>query len=315
MGGSVSIGVSVTQAADYQGEFTMADALQVSRPLYTQSTTENTDASNVELTVSGVLAHKSWGLTENYIHYQDMMGHTIWEEHWDDQFDDDVYSASPQVDGVRPENRNQFWYDTGANKLFFEWRGRNGGQWVWIDDDIPGTPMAIHNRAMYLAIKFNSDIGYIPLFLLPYLSAGKHSGGGQAAMDALIKPVWAASWNLDVADAKQSALTNITQGGTTYGLSTTDDPRNFSPTKSLYDAIESNVAMPAGLDAFQPYTFQFNVPAVEAAFNTDGTNRLATWEFAIISAGLDMSGTAMDGYSPVEAGHAFSAYQLSLTHI
>ena len=141
------------------------------------------------------------------------------------------------------------------------------------------------------AIRFNTDIGWIPVLLLPYLS---QSGDLNYSLGSFQTP-YLGAYQTTLATARGNLEVNPNKlvSDTVYDL------RYHNVIWNLYQKHTGNSYNDAVISGAHPYSLTINLQYIESTFGVGSTNRMSQIEFSLITAAKSSVTGGLVEHSPI----------------
>lgn len=255
---------------------------------------------NLELVVSGALIHNLIGNGPIYTTVQDAL-YPFWQQGYGGN---DAYFAfvgrydHTDLNAAIPESGVGIYRNTANGTIEIAETLTTPRVLASINN---GNNIGIDVKHVQLAVRFNSNIGYIPLPLIPYLN------NAQQWQDASFIPSVFQGGDItatkSVADVK-AALALSGQGGS--------DHNNYQIGKELQDVQDDAAGFTNFIKDFNQYTIPIHMADIETALGW-ASGRQNQIDFALVSTGLDVDGTTITGLVSGSPTKIDGAFKLDLT--
>jgi hypothetical protein len=271
--------------SQYAGDLQIHDSVQTPlewTPVGLASATE------INITVRGCYVHRLRDTSENYLSYHDAIGYTLWSNGYElnsvENFHDDPadYTVS---DGQRtPDYHARWWRNAAGVVAWDDTYFSNHYRYVWFNPS--NNTMDVDNRHCVLAVKFNDNIGFIPLALIPYLNSGKVWSDSN-----FLKPGFYSMENWIPRTVGHMLSNHFTK----YSGDAGTEAWHFGELDALHAAYSDNplfYPLPLAQRDYNPYDFTIEMSNIEAVFGETSATRSSGIQIAMVSSGLTAGGAS-----------------------
>lgn len=251
--------------------------------------------------------------------------YTIWRDGFNSNDNDHYYCGAFSYAGNHANRANDYdidhgevagtelgllgWYENSGQTeiLYGKFSGNlsNGvGDFVkYIHGNAPLERIVTPAHYILPAIKFNTNIGWIPILLLPYLNQG---GTPTFSLSNFETPYMGGD---------ETTLTTARSALTVDPDGATSDPQNlhyYEFLSNLQDKQDGNAYNESVIYNAHPYSITFNLQNIEDTFGiTDKSGRMTTVEFALVTAADSGIGGGLVKHSPIPINNGSSDFKYS----
>jgi hypothetical protein len=274
----------------FQSSYTVLNG--VASPI-TYSDMSVSTANGFTMNVSGALTHNLlWDVStvSTYRVYQDAL-YVFYKNLYGDPANDDRYSFHGAIEwpgGSRADyaqSTSGWWRNYSSDLIELSDTITNPLQrHISID---AYNAIAIDHRSLHLAVKFNSEMGWLPLVLVKLLQSGKQFYDNNIQGSVFN--------NLDAALSQTFGQVKAQLEQVDPAPEPFQYPEGYRIAKELKALYDNETADIDFIYGFNPYTIQVNMVDLETFFNVSSSSRLSEIQVSHVSAGLGVTNTSFDG--------------------